>query len=65
MSRVYITASSDTSIYERYANLNTGQDEILEVGKKQDNLDLDKIINILNSKEVMKALTLQLIVVVI
>jgi len=40
MSRVYITASSDTSIYERYANLNTGQDEILEVGKKQDKLEI-------------------------
>jgi len=39
MSRIYITASSDTSIYERYANLNTGQDEILEVGKKQDKLE--------------------------
>jgi len=40
MSRVYITASSDTSIYERYANLNTGHDEILEVGKKQDTLEI-------------------------
>ena len=38
MSRVFITASSDASIYERYANLNTGYDEILEVGKKQDSL---------------------------
>ena len=38
MSRVYITASLDASIYERYANLNTGHDEILEVGKKQDKL---------------------------
>jgi hypothetical protein len=40
MSRIYITASSDTSIYERYANLNTGHDEILEVGKKQDSLEI-------------------------
>ena len=38
MSRVFITASADASIYERYANLNTGHDEILEVGKKQDSL---------------------------
>ena len=40
MSRVFITASSDASIYERYANLNTGRDEILEVGKKQDKLEI-------------------------
>jgi hypothetical protein len=40
MSRVFITASSDVSIYERYANLNTGRDEILEVGKKQDKLEI-------------------------
>ena len=40
MSRVFITASSDASIYERYANLNTGHDEILEVGKKQDKLEI-------------------------
>ena len=40
MSRVFITASSDASIYERYANLNTGHDEILEVGKKQDSLEI-------------------------
>ena len=40
MSRIYITASLDTSIYERYANLNTGHDEILEVGKKQDTLEI-------------------------
>ena len=40
MSRIYITASLDTSIYERYANLNTGHDEILEVGKKQDSLEI-------------------------
>ena len=39
MSRVYITASADASIYERYPNLNTGNDEILEVGKKQDRLE--------------------------
>jgi len=35
MSRTIITASVDASIYEQYASLNTGQDEILEVGKKQ------------------------------
>ena len=40
MSRVFITASADASIYERYANLNTGHDEILEVGKKQDKLEI-------------------------
>ena len=40
MSRVFITASADTSIYERYATTNTGHDEILEVGKKQDNLEV-------------------------
>ena len=40
MSRVFITASSDTTIYERYATLNVGHDEILEVGKKQDRLGL-------------------------
>ena len=39
MSRVFITASSDASIYERYASLNTGHDEILEVGKKQNKLE--------------------------
>jgi len=39
MSRVFITASSDATIYERYASLNTGHDEILEVGKKQDRLE--------------------------
>ena len=38
MSRIFITASSDATIYEKYANLNTGHDEILEVGKKQDKL---------------------------
>jgi len=40
MSRVFITASADASIYERYANLNAGHDEILEVGKKQDRLEI-------------------------
>ena len=40
MSRVYITASADASIYERYPNLNVGHDEILEVGKKQDRLGI-------------------------
>ena len=39
MSRVFITASSDATIYERYPNLNAGHDEILEVGKKQDRLE--------------------------
>lgn len=33
MSRVFLTAQKDASIYEVYPNLNTGQDEILEVGK--------------------------------
>ena len=40
MSRIYITASADASIYERYPNLNAGHDEILEVGKKQDRLGI-------------------------
>ena len=40
MSRIFITASSDATIYERYANLNAGHDEILEVGKKQDRLEI-------------------------
>ena len=39
MSRVFITASSDATIYERYPNINTGHDEILEVGKKQDRVE--------------------------
>ena len=41
MSRVFITASADTSIYEQYTNLNTGHDEVLEVGKKKDKLEIN------------------------
>lgn len=33
MSRVFITASKDTSIYEKYPYNNAGGDEILEIGK--------------------------------
>ena len=33
MSRVYLTPTKDASIYEVFSTLNTGYDEILEVGK--------------------------------
>jgi hypothetical protein len=38
MSRVFITASRDTSIYEVFPNINAGYDEIIEVGKHKDDL---------------------------
>jgi hypothetical protein len=38
MSRIYLKASKDASIYEVYPNLNTGYDEILEVGKHKNDL---------------------------
>ncbi len=42
MSRVFLKASQDASIYEVYPTLNTGQDEILEVGKNDgDELNLN------------------------
>ena len=42
MSRVFLKAQKDASIYEVYPTLNTGQDEILEVGKNNgDQLNLN------------------------
>lgn len=42
MSRVFLKAQKDASIYEVYPTLNTGQDEILEVGKNDgDELNLN------------------------
>lgn len=38
MSRVYLKASKDASIYQIYPNLNAGQDEILEVGKHKNDI---------------------------
>lgn len=42
MSRVFLKAQKDTSIYEVYPTLNAGRDEILEVGKNDgDELNLN------------------------
>lgn len=38
MSKVFLSASQDASIYAGETNLNTGLDEILEVGKLQNNI---------------------------
>lgn len=37
--RTFITSSQDATIYERYSSINTGLDEILEVGKVIKSLD--------------------------
>ena len=39
MSRIYLAPTKDASLYEVFNNLNTGQDEILEVGKLRDDLN--------------------------
>ena len=45
MSRVFITASSDASIYERYANLNTGRDEISRLHLERGYIDTSRVVN--------------------
>lgn len=39
--RVYLSASQDTTIYQRYPDNNAGLDEIIEVGKIKKQLDAD------------------------
>jgi len=46
MSRVYLEPTKDATIYEVFSTLNTGYDEILEVGKLRNDKEFTNGVNV-------------------